>query len=141
LERLIKALNMTETQQAKIWSLYEEAKGRVIAQMAMGASAADRQAAIQAARQRMKKAIEAMLTPSQKEKQRYLLAQRRIAERKPGRVWVKDEDGKPQAVDIIIGISDGSSTQVVSGDLKEGREVIVGISKARATKSGLGSKK
>ncbi|MEJ2717015.1 MAG: efflux RND transporter periplasmic adaptor subunit [Deltaproteobacteria bacterium] len=141
LERLIKALNMTEAQQAKIWSLYDEVKQRVIAQIAMGASSSDKQAAIQAARQRMQKAIEAMLTPSQKEKQRYLLAQRRIAERKPGRVWVKGEDGKPQAVDIIIGISDGSSTQVVSGDLKEGREVIVGIRKGRAPKNGPGSKK
>jgi HlyD family secretion protein len=136
LERLVKALNMTETQQAKIRSLYRETKQRVIAQTAMGASSADKQAAIHAARQRMQKAIEAMLTPSQKEKQRYLLAQRRIAERKPGRVWLKGKEGKPKAVDIIIGISDGSYTQVVSGDLKEGREVIVGISKARASKSG-----
>ncbi len=136
LEGLIKALDMTETQQAKIRSLYKEAKQQVVAQMAMGASASDKQAAIQAARQRMQKAIESMLTPSQKEKQRYLLAQRRIAEKKPGRVWVKGKDGKPKAVDIIIGISDGSYTQVVSGDLQEGREVIVGISKARATKAG-----
>jgi HlyD family secretion protein len=141
LERLIKALDMTEAQQAKIWSLYDEAKQQVMAQMAMGASAANKQAAIQAARQRMQKAIDAMLTPGQKEKQQYLLVQRRIAERKPGRVWVKGEDGKPQAVDIIIGISDGSSTQVVSGDLKEGQEVLVGIRRARAAKNGPGSKK
>ncbi len=140
LERVIKALNMTEAQQAKIRSLYNESKQQVIAQMAMGASAADKQAAIQAARQRMQKAIEGMLTPSQKEKQRYLLAQRRIAERKPGRVWVKSKDGKPKSVDIITGISDGSYTQVVSGDLKEGWEVIVGMSKAPATKNGLRAK-
>jgi HlyD family secretion protein len=136
LERLIKALNMTETQQAKIWSLYKEAKERVMTQISMGASPAEKQAAIQAARQGMKKAIEAMLTPSQKEKQRDLLAQRRIADRRPGRVWVKDKDGKPKAVEIITGISDGSCTQVVSGDLTEGQEVIVGVSKARAATNG-----
>ena len=136
LERLIKALVMTETQRAKIWSLYEEVTQQVIAQMAMGASSADKRAAIRAARQRMQRAIEAMLTPRQKEKQRYLLIQRRVAEKKPGRVWIKGQEGKPRAVDIIIGISDGSYTQVVSGDLKEGGEVIVGIRKDRAGKTG-----
>jgi HlyD family secretion protein len=141
IKRLVKVLNMTETQQAKIRSLFQEAKNRVIAQMASGASSTDKQALIQTERQRIQNAIEAMLTPAQREKQRKLLAEKRTAERKPGRVWVKGEDGKPKAVDIIIGITDGSYTQMVKGNLKENREVIVGIRRAGMSKNGLRSNK
>lgn len=43
-----------------------------------------------------------------------------------GRVWVLDPDGKPRPVTIRVGIGDGNSVEVLSGDLKEGQEVIVG---------------
>ena len=42
------------------------------------------------------------------------------------RVWVMGADGKPQARRIKIGLSDGSSTEVVEGDLREGDVVITG---------------
>ncbi len=38
-------------------------------------------------------------------------------------VWVLAE-GKPKRVPVVLGITDGSFTEVVSGDLKEGHEVI-----------------
>ena len=43
-----------------------------------------------------------------------------------GRVWVLGADGKPIAVAIRLGISDGNSTEVAGGELKEGQEVLVG---------------
>jgi HlyD family secretion protein len=43
------------------------------------------------------------------------------------RVWILDQLGKPQPVPVQIGISDGSSVEITSGDLKEGDQVIVGI--------------
>ena len=49
-----------------------------------------------------------------------------------GRVWVLGAEGKPKAVNVVLGISDGSSTEVVSGELKEGQEVIVGPSPGAA---------
>jgi len=39
-------------------------------------------------------------------------------------VWVLEE-GKPRRVSITTGISDGSYTELVSGDIREGQEVIV----------------
>jgi HlyD family secretion protein len=45
----------------------------------------------------------------------------------PGRVYVLDAEGKPAAVSITLGISDGAATEVVRGDLTEGQEVIVGL--------------
>src|SRR5262245_39099729 len=35
-------------------------------------------------------------------------------------VWVLGQDGKPQARRITVGLSDGSTTEVVSGNLQEG---------------------
>ena len=41
-------------------------------------------------------------------------------------VWVLGQDGKPQSRRIKIGLSDGISTEVVDGDLKEGEMVVTG---------------
>src|SRR5205823_2211911 len=41
-------------------------------------------------------------------------------------VWVLGEDGKPAAVPVTLGISDGVRTEVSGGNLKEGQAVIVG---------------
>jgi HlyD family secretion protein len=43
-----------------------------------------------------------------------------------GRVWVNGPAG-PSAVPVTTGATDGTWTQVVKGDLKEGQEVIVGL--------------
>ena len=42
------------------------------------------------------------------------------------RVWVLGQDGKPERRRITVGLSDGSATEVVDGDLKEGDMVITG---------------
>ncbi|MBX9991580.1 HlyD family secretion protein [Phreatobacter oligotrophus] len=44
----------------------------------------------------------------------------------PGRVFVVGADGKPQAVSVRVGVSDGAMTEVLSGDLEAGRELIIG---------------
>lgn len=42
------------------------------------------------------------------------------------RVWVMGADGKPQPRRIKVGLTDGASTEVLEGDLKEGDVVITG---------------
>jgi HlyD family secretion protein len=44
----------------------------------------------------------------------------------PGRLWVPGPDGQPKAVEVRTGLTDGSSTELLEGPLKEGDEVIVG---------------
>ena len=44
---------------------------------------------------------------------------------RPGRVWVVSPEGKPIPVSILLGISDGTFSEVMEGSLKEGAEVIV----------------
>jgi HlyD family secretion protein len=41
-------------------------------------------------------------------------------------VWVMGQDGKPERRRITVGLSDGSATEIVDGDLKEGDTVITG---------------
>jgi HlyD family secretion protein len=43
-----------------------------------------------------------------------------------GRVWTLGAGGKPQPVPVQLGVSDGSSTEVLGG-ISEGQEVIVGL--------------
>jgi HlyD family secretion protein len=42
------------------------------------------------------------------------------------RVWVMGADGKPQPRRIRVGLSDGSATEVVEGELREGDVVVTG---------------
>jgi HlyD family secretion protein len=41
-------------------------------------------------------------------------------------VWVLGPDGKPKPVRVMIGITDGANTQILSGDLHEGEQIIIG---------------
>jgi multidrug efflux pump subunit AcrA (membrane-fusion protein) len=51
------------------------------------------------------------------------------------RVWVLGSDGKPQPRRIRVGLTDGASTEVVEGDLKEGDVIITGQTVNAASKS------
>ena len=57
-----------------------------------------------------------------------------------GRVWVLDDAGQPRAVNVRIGLTDGTYSEVAGGELQDGASVIVGTlddSKARSqAKSG-----
>jgi HlyD family secretion protein len=55
-----------------------------------------------------------------------------------GRVWVADPEGKPKAVPIQVGISDGTFTEVTGGNLTEQEQVIVGLGGDRT--SGVGGR-
>lgn len=48
----------------------------------------------------------------------------------PGRVFALGADGKPQAVALRLGITDGAMTEVLSGELEPGRELIIGTGQA-----------
>jgi HlyD family secretion protein len=44
---------------------------------------------------------------------------------RPGRVWVLSPEGKPTPVSITLGITDGTSSEVIGGNLQEGAEIII----------------
>ena len=54
----------------------------------------------------------------------------------PRSVWKQGENGELMQAAVQTGISDGSSTEVVSEDVAEGDQVIVGIEQLRGTRRG-----
>jgi HlyD family secretion protein len=74
--------------------------------------------------------IEAVLSPEQRQTFADIRARydggRGIAGGQPGRVFVVAADGKAQAVPLRLGVTDGATTEVLSGALEPGREVIIG---------------
>jgi HlyD family secretion protein len=51
-------------------------------------------------------------------------------------LYILGPNGEPKPVEVRTGISDGRNTQLVSGDLKEGDSVIVGLATAKASTAG-----
>ena len=49
-------------------------------------------------------------------------------------IWIL-ENSKPKQVMVTTGISDGSFTEITSGDVAEGQEVIVGLSSTTTSKT------
>jgi HlyD family secretion protein len=45
----------------------------------------------------------------------------------PGRVWIIGGDGQPTPVPVTLGITDGTSTEVLRGDLRIGQEILIGL--------------
>ncbi|MGB7060754.1 MAG: efflux RND transporter periplasmic adaptor subunit [Candidatus Zixiibacteriota bacterium] len=43
------------------------------------------------------------------------------------RLWILNPEGQPEPVPVQTGISDGSSVEIVSGEIKEGDTVIIGM--------------
>jgi hypothetical protein len=48
---------------------------------------------------------------------------------RPGRVWVLDDKESLEMRDLMIGITDGSRSEVVSGNLSEGETVVTADSR------------
>jgi len=58
---------------------------------------------------------------------------------RPGRVWVLSPEGNPAPKSIVLGITDGTFSEVISGDLQEGGEVIVEETSGKKTQGGSAS--
>ena len=78
----------------------------------------------------MRARITEILRPEQKQKYEEIVAE--SAGRASGtgagrgRVFMADASGQPRAVNVRTGLSDGSMTELLAGELKEGDQVIVG---------------
>lgn len=55
--------------------------------------------------------------------------------RGPSRVWMMDEKGNLKVVFVRTGVTDNAYTEIISGNLKEGDEVIIGLMTASSSSS------
>ena len=73
----------------------------------------------------MRQKIWGFLTEEQKEKMKEMGQSSEKSRARPGRVWVPTPEGKPIPVEITVGITDGTFSEVVTGNLQEGAEVVI----------------
>ncbi len=128
-ERLVKGLGLSEAQQVKLDPILQDSRSQIGALRGAGLSDAERQAEIRRIREASRARIREILTPEQQARYDQFVAGRGGT---PGRVFVVGPDGKPAVVAVTLGISDGTSTEVLGGPLKEGQQVVIGVSGAGA---------
>jgi HlyD family secretion protein len=126
-ERLVRELKLDEDQQKKLEPILQDSREQLRA--LQGLPEADRRARGQKIREASRTKIREILTDAQKTRYEEIAGasagEGRAGIR--GRVWVIGPDGKAVDVALTLGLSDGSATEILRGEIKEGQEVIVGL--------------
>jgi HlyD family secretion protein len=126
-ERLAKELQLTAEQRAKVESVLSDTRGRIgeIATEDQG----ERRRLVDRIRAESRARIAEVLKPDQRARYEAMGGGRgRGNSVSTGRLWVPDDDDtQARAVTVRIGLTDGSYTEVVSGEVAEGTQVIVGL--------------
>ncbi len=120
IERWTKELNLTPDQQSKIETVLKSSKQEIqeISQKMKPDEARGR------IRTLIRQKIIGILTDQQIQRLKELPDSSQ-SDTKPGRIWILSPDNKQIPVSIVLGITDGSFSEVTSGDLKEGQEVVI----------------
>jgi HlyD family secretion protein len=132
--RLIRDLKLTDDQQKQLEPILQESRTAF-----MGLARVEpkqRRAAATRIREETRQKIRAILTPAQQTLYDQLPVgqpARAGAGGTAGRVFLLDPEGKPRSVSLRLGITDGTYTEVLEGDLKDGQEVIVGTGSGSAS--------
>jgi HlyD family secretion protein len=126
-ERLVKGLQLTDEQQRRLDPILEASRDQIRALGGQNLPEEQRRQRGQKIREAAQTRIRELLTPEQRAKYDTLIASQGGRGASAGRVWVLGGDGKPKPITVQLGITDGSSTEVVSGDLPEGAEVLTGV--------------
>jgi len=138
LKRLIETLELNKDQQAQVRAIFSEQRERIMTLRGQGATPEEIRTEVKRMWDQSSGAISAILHPGQRKTFHRMVTSRAANPVTRGRVWVLDTDGTPVPVDLITGISDGSFTEIVRGDLKAGQEVIAGTSQPERRSSGSG---
>jgi HlyD family secretion protein len=138
-DRLVQTYKLDDAQQRKLDAILQESRGQFAG--LQGLPEQERQTRIQKNREATRSKIREILTPDQRTRHDADAAAGagsagRSGRTLAGRVWVQAPDGKLQPVAVMLGISDGTSTEVASGDLKEGQEIVIGVAGAQGARPG-----
>jgi HlyD family secretion protein len=125
-ETLVKELKLTPEQQARLDAILNETRDRIRALDAEDKGERRRQAERLRAESRAR--IAEILDPAQRKRYEEMAPARAGRGRSvtSGRVWVMDDTGTPRPVNVRIGLADGTHSELVGGELREGAQVILG---------------
>ncbi len=139
--RVVKELQLSEPQTAQVDAIYAESRPKFMAlrDLVPEARAKARDGLTADIRAR----IADVLTPEQKPRFATLVAEAASRTSTRGRIYLMNAQGKPQAFNARLGITDGTSTELIvnaSGAdakaLTEGASVIIGVQSQGAAKTG-----
>jgi HlyD family secretion protein len=128
--RIVQELKPSEAQKAQLDEIYAEARQKLARVRDMKGDGNRRKEA-ERVRAETNARIAGILTPEQRPAWERLLSEMGArGQAAAGRVYVL-EAGEPRPVEVRLGLSDGTSTEVLGG-LSEGQDVVVGTADARA---------
>jgi len=135
-QKLVTDLKLDAGQQARLDEIFSELRGRMMELREV--PEADRRVRGERIRADVRQKINSMLNDEQKKQYAEIVASETgRAPTGSGRVFVTGAGAKPVEVRLRLGLTDGNATEIVSGEVKEGTEVIVGTVTAGGTaKSG-----
>jgi HlyD family secretion protein len=133
--RLVQELQLTPAQTEKVDAVYASARPKFMQLRELPEAERTK------ARERITADIRARIAEllNAEQKKRYAALQAEVAGRAitRGRIYVPGEGGKPKALSVRLGITDGSYTELIvspsspeAAELKEGASVITGVSGA-----------
>jgi HlyD family secretion protein len=123
-ERLTRELGLSEGQQTKLEAIQKSTAEKIAAISADDPAMRKKEAGRLRAQSRAE--IAAILNEEQLKRYEALAAEQRGVVTTRGTVWVPDGKRAPKSVSVRLGISDGSFTELLGGQLKEGDAVIIG---------------
>lgn len=140
-QRLMAELNLTAEQKEKVEAVYAAARPRFM--QLREVPEAERGKARERIIGDIRAQLAELMTPEQKPKFAALVAEMGARTVTRGRVHLMDAQGKPKAFNVRLGITDGTSTELLLGpnsplaeELKEGTVVITGtVSSSTAPKA------
>ena len=128
MQQLNENLNLNAEQQEAARAIFME-MGQSIRGLREGGMEADQMGpAIAQLRRQMTQKLEALFDPEQKRLYHELTAEAAASQGVRGRVWTVGPEGSPVPANVMIGISDGSRTEILRGEIEPGDQVIVGES-------------
>ncbi len=128
--RLVSELALDAAQVEKVDAIYAEARPRFMQMREL--PEADRPRARERITAEIRARIADVLTEAQKPKYAAMAAEAGARQVTRGRIYLLDADGKPRAINVRLGVSDGSSTELLPGPdaaesgLQEGATLVTG---------------
>jgi HlyD family secretion protein len=139
-QRIFDELKPEASQKAKLEQIFDDVRQKMV-QLRDLPKDGDRRKAGERLRAESRMRVMDILTDAQKPVYERLLAElggARPGATAAGRVWIRGAGGQPKAVEVKTGLTDGTSTELAEGPLKEGDEVLLGVgdSSAASKKAG-----
>jgi HlyD family secretion protein len=144
-ETLTRELSLSPEQQQRLDAILGESRQAFGAMRGQGLDEKARDAQRRRIRGEAREKIREILTPEQRKKYEALVAAQEggagggasgAPSGMPARVFVAGPDGKPKAVAIFIGLTDGSYSEVLRGELQPGQEILIGQAGATPQRGG-----